>query len=374
MEDSIIARLKSLGYNGDLVEKVTLQSTLNANDMTEPLILLVKWIVTQIRIHFPLQDSISGDKETFMIELKGILREFECPYYEVMQTNSLQSSKGKLFLLDFLISELQSCRMSSASATTSASKDSDMDTSNGVVAPLRLLLQLLQLPPVSNCQQMFQNIEKKIRDLLSKLPPNYLKEPLLQRTLDTKQWAKLSQINDGMCQEYKMRRQVLIKRVDVTIQSFSWSDKLKSKADVVSGAFQPIRTKLHADSLTSVVDILAARNDLCIIDKTSSGVAREVTKCEINKTLIGKVPDRGGRPSLVAPPPEMPKFQKRQPDTGRGGYRGGRGGGGYQGGHDNRNGSGYRGGRGGGGWRGGGGGGRDGARHGHQRDQKMYYS
>lgn len=30
-----------------------------------------------------------------------------------------------------------------------------------------------------------------------------------------------------MCQEYKMRRQVLIKRVHVTLQSFSWSDKMK---------------------------------------------------------------------------------------------------------------------------------------------------
>lgn len=37
----------------------------------------------------------------------------------------------------------------------------------------------------------------------------------------------MSKINDAMCQEYKMRRKVLIKRVDVTIQSFTWSDKLK---------------------------------------------------------------------------------------------------------------------------------------------------
>ena len=29
--------------------------------------------------------------------------------------------------------------------------------------------------------------------------------------------------------------------------------------------------------------------DLCVIDKTSSGVARDATKCDINKTLIGKV-------------------------------------------------------------------------------------
>lgn len=39
-----------------------------------------------------------------------------------------------------------------------------------------------------------------------------------------------------------------------------------------------------------------------------------------------KVPDRGGRPSNIAPAPEMPRFQQRKPDPprgGGGGYRGG---------------------------------------------------
>ena len=52
---------------------------------------------------------------------------------------------------------------------------------------------------------------------------------------------------------------------------------------------------------------------------------------------MGRVPDRGGRPSEIdAPPPEMPRWQERK--------EGGRGGGGHGGG------------RGGGNWRGGGGG------------------
>ncbi len=54
-------------------------------------------------------------------------------------------------------------------------------------------------------------------------------------------------------------------------------------------------------------------SDLLKIVKTSSGAAREKTKCPINRVKIGHVPDRGGRAyEHDIPPPEMPSFQKRQ--------------------------------------------------------------
>jgi len=39
--------------------------------------------------------------------------------------------------------------------------------------------------------------------------------------------AKLSDINEVLKQEYQFRREMLIKRLDVTIQSLLWSDRLK---------------------------------------------------------------------------------------------------------------------------------------------------
>ncbi|KAF0044158.1 hypothetical protein F2P81_003316 [Scophthalmus maximus] len=59
--------------------------------------------------------------------------------------------------------------------------------------------------------------------------------------------------------------------------------------------------------------LLAAREDICNVVKTSSGSIREKTACAVNKVRMGRVPDRGGRPSEIdAPPPEMPPWQKRQ--------------------------------------------------------------
>ena len=38
---------------------------------------------------------------------------------------------------------------------------------------------------------------------------------------------------------------------------------------------------------------------------------RENTVSDINKVMIGHVPDRGGRPNETRPPPEMPSFKQR---------------------------------------------------------------
>jgi len=74
----------------------------------------------------------------------------------------------------------------------------------------------------------------------------------------------------------------------------------------------------HRDSMTPIPavklsDLLAARVDLAVIDKTSSECVRKHTKSAVNDVTIGRVPDRGGRPAEAqAPPPEMPSWQNRQ--------------------------------------------------------------
>ena len=94
---------------------------------------------------------------------------------------------------------------------------------------------------------------------------------------------------------------------------------------------------------------MAARTDLLSIRKVSSvppatrGIAKAANYGQLTKVKIGKVPDRGGRPSEQAPPPpEMPSWQQRTgPQHGQQGG-GGQGGlhffGGAQGGSGNRGG------------------------------------
>lgn len=41
------------------------------------------------------------------------------------------------------------------------------------------------------------------------------------------QWNQVYKINKILYDEYKTRRELLLKRLDVTIQSFKWADRLK---------------------------------------------------------------------------------------------------------------------------------------------------
>uniref|UniRef100_A0A8C7MJD7 Family with sequence similarity 98 member B n=1 Tax=Oncorhynchus kisutch TaxID=8019 RepID=A0A8C7MJD7_ONCKI len=160
--------------------------------------------------------------------------------------------------------------------------------------------------------------------------------------------ARLEQINTVLSSEYECRRRMLMKRLDVTVQSFGWSERAKA------GGVTSLSVSYAQQTSSSVgmAHLLAAREDICNVVKTSSGSSRENTACAVNKILMGRVPDRGGRPSEIdAPLPEMPAWQKRQ--DGGGGW-GGRGGGGWGGGKS--------------GWRGGG----AGWGHGGKRGRYQY--
>lgn len=54
----------------------------------------------------------------------------------------------------------------------------------------------------------------------SKAPAALIGKPLFSGDLSDKQWAQLDQMQKEMHAEYRMRRQMMIKRLDVTVQSF----------------------------------------------------------------------------------------------------------------------------------------------------------
>ncbi|CAN8000628.1 unnamed protein product, partial [Ixodes hexagonus] len=225
-----------------------------------------------------------------------------------------------------------------------------------------------------------------VRELLSKAggADSMGGKPLFQGGLTEKQWFALAKLQAQMQEEYRIRRETLIKRLDVTVQSFKWGDRLKARQDKIMQVYQPRRQLMQAEPKVSLGHVLAAKEDLLAIEKTSGAGVRQNTKSAVNRVLIGSVPDRGGRPEdQQPPPPEMPSWQKRTegPPGGKGGgtsFSSGRvqgagwdsnqrGGGGGGGGYAQRDG------RGDGGYSGYGqrdhrGGGRGGGGYGQQRD------
>lgn len=137
------------------------------------------------------------------------------------------------------------------------------------------------------------------------------------RSLKFEDWNKIENLQSDLDTEYDLRREMLLTRLDVTIQSFQWSDAAKSKSDIIGDRYSDKRRELnrllYQNKATDIVELLAARDDLLQIEKTSSSNVRKNTQSDLEKHIIGMVPDRGGRGlEYQRPAPEMPAWQKNR--------------------------------------------------------------
>ncbi|KAG9268382.1 protein FAM98A [Astyanax mexicanus] len=365
MEVDILDSLEDLGYQGPLLEDGSLQMALSGGAASPEFTKLCAWLVSELKLYCRLEENVHAtncpsEAEGFQLEMSGLLTELACPYSCLTSgdvTRRLLNANNCQLLLTFLISELEASRMVLVNQPQKKAQDT-----GGSTGASELFLELkgicmalgMSKPPANITMfQFFSGIEKKLKEALSKVPPTHVGGPLLKKTLGPLHWEKIVAINQALVNEYEVRRKMLLKRLDVTVQSFGWSDKAKSQKEKLAKVYQPLRSALAIKGKISVANLLAAREDLSKILRTSSGHIREKTACAINKVLMGRVPDRGGRPNEIEPPPpEMPTWQKRQDGPqgggggqyyGGGGGRGG-GGGGGRGGYDH-----HQGGRGGGG-------------------------
>ena len=81
----------------------------------------------------------------------------------------------------------------------------------------------------------------QIKELISQ-NPDLVGKSLMKVRLSDKQWEQVHNINLVLTEEYKIRREMLLKRLDVTIQSFMWSDKAK----VRHKCWEPVRFQFKA--------------------------------------------------------------------------------------------------------------------------------
>ena len=65
------------------------------------------------------------------------------------------------------------------------------------------------------------------REQVAKSPKGHVTAGLVTQPLSEEQWAQLEQINADLTKEYSVRRQMLLTRCDVTVQSFRWSERVK---------------------------------------------------------------------------------------------------------------------------------------------------
>jgi hypothetical protein len=69
--------------------------------------------------------------------------------------------------------------------------------------------------------KLFSKLDLKIKDMYAKLPKGYPGIPLLTVSLTEDQWRKLDQLHAELFRDYKLRREMLLTRLDVTVLSFT---------------------------------------------------------------------------------------------------------------------------------------------------------
>lgn len=186
-----------------------------------------------------------------MLELNIFLKELGCVNTKLTTGNvnhRLSSMEDKSILLDYLISELMANKMlemkkpednKALSITIVSSYTFALYCSSGsstkesilyfqsesiTARTLREMLTALrfQKPPDNIAPDLlFKKLEAKVSEVLKQVPKELIGKPMFFGELSTEQWQKLDKVQGDLNEEYTIRREMLLKRLDVTVQSFS---------------------------------------------------------------------------------------------------------------------------------------------------------
>lgn len=363
MTKNLLQVLESVGYKGPLLEDKKLSSALELGPKSTEYTSLIAWFAEQIRTFTDIEETIHPtstpeDASSFLLELSCFLKEIGCINQNLTTGNvnqRLSTRESKILLLEILIAELMACKLLEAKNPEINQPLTCSIVESATAKHLKNMLIALQFPkppPNITTEMLLSKLENKLKEVISKVPKDLLGQPLFFGKLSNDQWDKLCNYDEELRTEYEIRRNMLLTRLDVTIQSFLWSERVRAQEKELNKKYQLGMSQMDIKPNVHIADLLAARDDLAVMEKTSNAAVRKNTRSSINKVIIGDVPDRGGRAyEQEPPPPEMPPWQKDRvagPPSSGGYNRGG-----------NTGGSGGRGG--GGGARGGGRGGRGGS-------------
>ncbi|XP_042338084.1 protein FAM98B-like, partial [Plectropomus leopardus] len=244
MERSVgtVSAIKALGYPGS-----SCLSRCTCDELPCP---LLTWLTAQLRtVCSELQDSNMTGDVLLVGELRNLLSSMFSPLAvltsEVLEPSSLNK------ITEFLVSELQAARimkhkeMHPEENTTGDESekeqrvednrltefsqeyeddDDDKDRRNAEMqAEWTLLLHALDMDSSSQ----FTDVMCEVESRLARLPSGGMTNPLLNRSLSSEQWMQVKKINRVLSEDYQCRRQMMIKRFQVTLESFAWGEKQK---------------------------------------------------------------------------------------------------------------------------------------------------
>jgi hypothetical protein len=149
-------------------------------------------------------------------------------------------------------------------------------------------------------------------------------------------WQPLDKFDDQLRRDYTCRRQMLLSRLDCTIESFKWKGannappkggKAKSMNEQIHEVYDRARLNMKDEPQVSISHLLAVRQSDCdrllngivggstgldcMISYGNKGSTQSGELVNLKHVIIPNVPDRGGRTDDRPPPPKETFGQQR---------------------------------------------------------------
>ena len=225
------------------------------------------------------------------------------------------------------------------SSSSSTSTATIADPASSYTAALRRILMatLPQSTPLPSSSTTAVELAVLLIDRLGALPDGQLlaaRDGLIHGdTLRDNADAELfAEVLKALNTEYTLRQKMMLQRLDVTLQSFLWSNRAQGQEADIIAACRPLVAELHEARLgVTLEEVLQA--DTSLINAMYTPVTEMRGRTTLKGAVVGKVPDRGGRVEDARPKDFMPQWAQRKSGGGGGGSGGGHsrgGGGGYR--------------------------------------------
>jgi hypothetical protein len=247
----------------------------------------------------------------------------------------------RLDALDAILSFLEAASLlATASSSRSASSETaELDSSadgnvRNVTEELRVAARILGAEEHPTASETLDSLETKVNEALNDAPEGHLDRILgddCASALSQHDRQALQRVDDALCNEYAVRREMLIRRAEVTTASFLWSPRVRgTRQDGVRKEIDKSIAQMSCTPHVGADDAFDARNGALAFAarRTSTGDA-DTLHSAVKSVRIGAVPDRGGRTDVTRQG-ALPAFQERRVTKGNvvgGGGGRGRGGG-----------------------------------------------
>uniref|UniRef100_A0A0K0DM34 Uncharacterized protein n=1 Tax=Angiostrongylus cantonensis TaxID=6313 RepID=A0A0K0DM34_ANGCA len=130
-------------------------------------------------------------------------------------------------------------------------------------------------------------------------------KPVFTAKMDPKQWRIVDKIKtiffqfpivEETAQSCRSRTLLLLKRLDVTVNSFLWCERIKSRESEIRRLFAEKRNAMSHVIAPDIASLLAASHDLLRVEQASSARLRKNTRSKVHPLALAERPtDRGGR-------------------------------------------------------------------------------